>query len=270
MAISNLVLRERAVLAERNYIRKADPSVDYWFDFADRKLQKYVSRLGENFNLVIVGSASSETDFFAIPFPAVRHMLTADSLAEAKAGDHRRRWIGNIVNGEMRISKHPGFLDVGRYYGTPHVLYSSDTWSEDYANDYAIENRKIEIAQRVKQSLFRKRVLENFESRCCITGICETELLVSSHIIPWSHRIETRLDPANGLCLSATLDPLFDKGFFSLTDELTIIPTKATHLLSESLREVLQSLSGRMIRQPVRVPLKREYLAYHRSHVLKT
>ncbi|MGA7584486.1 MAG: HNH endonuclease, partial [Rouxiella badensis] len=46
------------------------------------------------------------------------------------------------------------------------------------------------------------------------------ELLVASHIVPWSlcESFE-RIDPYNGLLLSPNLDKLFDKGLISFTDE---------------------------------------------------
>ena len=45
----------------------------------------------------------------------------------------------------------------------------------------AIENRKIEINARQKQSIFRTRVLNNFEHRCCLSDTVEENLLIASH-----------------------------------------------------------------------------------------
>ena len=90
-------------------------------------------------------------------------------------------------------------------------------------NDYAIENRKIEVEQRQKQSQFRAHILQNFEGRCCLSGISEEELLVASHIVPWAKHIETRLNPANGLLLYCPYDRLFDKGFISFDDRLRVV-----------------------------------------------
>ena len=64
------------------------------------------------------------------------------------------------------------------------------------------------VERRVGQNFFRRAVLANFENTCCITGIAEPTLLNASHIVPWGIDVKNRHNPANGLCLSATLDRL--------------------------------------------------------------
>ena len=59
-----------------------------------------------------------------------------------------------------------------------------------------------EVKTRINQNVFREIVLANYKSRCAITGLGKPDFLIASHIIPWANRIETRLDPSNGLCLS--------------------------------------------------------------------
>ncbi len=39
---------------------------------------------------------------------------------------------------------------------------------------------------RVNQNFFRNMILSSYNMKCCITGLCFTELLVASHIKPWS------------------------------------------------------------------------------------
>lgn len=75
---------------------------------------------------------------------------------------------------------------------------------------------------RLHQAFFRDAVLSNFECRCCITGVSIAECLVASHIIPWSRDARGRADPANGLCLSATFDRLFDTGLITVAEDLTV------------------------------------------------
>jgi len=40
-------------------------------------------------------------------------------------------------------------------------------------------------------------------------------LLIASHIVPWSKDKQNRLNPRNGLCLSALHDKAFDRGMIS-------------------------------------------------------
>ena len=44
------------------------------------------------------------------------------------------------------------------------------------------------VKTRVNQTFFRAAILSAYNKRCCITGIAVPELLVASHIIPWSER----------------------------------------------------------------------------------
>ncbi len=152
--------------------------------------------------------------------------------------------------------------------GSPEYLIDQVQLESDQ-NDYAIENRKIEIEARQKQSKFRKTVLNNFSYKCCISGITESELLVASHIVPWSKKIETRLDPSNGLCLSVLYDKLFDKGYISFDDEMRVIVTKSRNQLSQDLQKILASIEGKLMRKPKSYSIKKEYLSYHREEVFE-
>ena len=62
---------------------------------------------------------------------------------------------------------------------------------------------------RVNQNVFRQIVLANYNKKCAITGIDIPDLLVASHIIPWSKNEEERLNPENGICLSALYRPIY-------------------------------------------------------------
>jgi putative restriction endonuclease len=174
-SVLNLVHRDRKQLSQANYIRKADPDADYWVGFEESIVQRYKHERGDEFNLIIAGDESTEGDFFVIPYLAVKHMLSDDTITEHVGG--RRRWIGSIRNSELKSSHYPKRLDVARFFGTPLFLAGKQFVSEEMINDYAIENRKIEIFQRVKQSAFRKVVVANFDGRCCLSGLSETDLL---------------------------------------------------------------------------------------------
>lgn len=71
--------------------------------------------------------------------------------------------------------------------------------------------------ERIGQGYFRKALLDYWNNRCPLTGICEPALLRASHIVPWS-RCGTdaeRLDVFNGLLLAAHWDAAFDAGLVS-------------------------------------------------------
>ena len=132
---------------------------------------------------------------------------------------------------------------------------------------------QLSIAKRRKgQDYFRRMILANYGGRCALTGISVPQLLLASHIIPWadkSHK-KDRLNPCNGICLSALYDKAFDKGLF------TISPDDYTIQLSSALREYgtqeyfdkqFGSISGKQITMPIEYKPNRDFLAYHRDHV---
>lgn len=117
------------------------------------------------------------------------------------------------------------------------------------------------VKSRVGQGTFRQKLVA-YWSGCSVTGFKDTNLLVASHIKPWSASNNTeRLDPFNGLLLIPNLDKAFDSGFitFSETGEIMISP-----LLTE--RDKLG------ISNQLRVSLVKQheaYMAFHRSVVFR-
>lgn len=87
-----------------------------------------------------------------------------------------------------------------------------------------IEGREREtlIRVRVNQNFFRRRILSAYNYKCCITGLSIQELLVASHIVPWSEDVANRLNPRNGLCLNALHDRAFDKHLLWIDSNLHI------------------------------------------------
>ena len=65
---------------------------------------------------------------------------------------------------------------------------------ENYKHKQGEEKLMI-IKTRVNQDLFRRMILSNFGYKCAITEIEVPELLVASHIKPWSKDKNERLNP---------------------------------------------------------------------------
>lgn len=97
--------------------------------------------------------------------------------------------------------------------------------NKDVEEAVATEVWRLQKARR-GQSRFREQVVSYWSGVCPITGIGEPDLLRASHIIPWN-RCESeadRLDPDNGLLLSAHWDAAFDRGLVSFDDGGTVLP----------------------------------------------
>lgn len=75
------------------------------------------------------------------------------------------------------------------------------------------------ILARRGQGKFRERV-QMIEKECRVTGVSSSQLLIASHIKPWSKSepIE-KLDGNNGLFLSPHVDKLFNDGFITFTKQ---------------------------------------------------
>ena len=80
-----------------------------------------------------------------------------------------------------------------------------------------------EVKTRINQNVFRQIVLSNYSSKCAISAIDIPELLVASHIIPWSKNKKERLNPENGICLSSLYDKAFDKGLIGLNFDYLVL-----------------------------------------------
>ena len=132
--------------------------------------------------------------------------------------------------------------------------------------DFTGETRQVITAQRIKQNFFRRAVLSSYRGRCCMSGLSDARLLVASHIVPWSKDKANRLNPSNGLCLSAIHDRAFDKGLITLTDDFKIVISEELKRKNEPfITEVLLPLNGRTIEPPERFAPQAEFIAWHRS-----
>jgi putative restriction endonuclease len=85
------------------------------------------------------------------------------------------------------------------------------------------ETKIREVKTRVNQSVFRQMVIANYSCQCAITGIDIPDLLFASHIIPWSKNEQERLNPENGICLSALYDKAFDKGLIGFDKNFQVV-----------------------------------------------
>ena len=121
------------------------------------------------------------------------------------------------------------------------------------------------VQVRVNQARFRRAVLASYKSTCCISGLAVPQLLIASHIVPWSMDAKNRLNPQNGLCLSALHDKAYDLGLITVLPDFTVrvsAKLKATEL-GEFARDALVRFDGCPIQLPERLGPNPEFLAAH-------
>src|SRR5262249_30220128 len=91
----NAVVQRWSLLQSRNYITKA-ASQNRWFGWEYNRVEELRQQTGDDFYLILYGAEEDETDFFVIPYDAVRHVLTEDTLVKGEAYTERRRWMGRV------------------------------------------------------------------------------------------------------------------------------------------------------------------------------
>ena len=127
------------------------------------------------------------------------------------------------------------------------------------------ETKERIIKTRVNQSVFRQIILSTYSYKCAISGINLPELLVASHIIPWSENENERLNPSNGICLSNLYDKAFDKGLIGIKENYTIILSQKikTNSKENYYERFFNCIEGLKLTLPERYLPKKEFLEYH-------
>ena len=133
--------------------------------------------------------------------------------------------------------------------------------------DITGETKVREVKTRVNQNVFRQIVLSNYDSRCALTGIDLSELLVASHIIPWSRNEQERLNPENGICLSSLYDKAFDKGLISFTDNKRVIFSTRLkeNVGKEYYAKYFEPVENVMLVTPRKYHINPAFLEWHRD-----
>jgi putative restriction endonuclease len=116
---------------------------------------------------------------------------------------------------------------------------------------------------RIGQGKFRTQVLRLWDGQCCVTGSQTLDVVRASHIKPWRECSDNeRLDPHNGIPLSATFDCLFDIGLITFDGAGRV-------LIAKTVSKTERALLGVDRLKLNRAPSKRtaEYLNYHRNEI---
>ena len=162
-------------------------------------------------------------------------------LSGASQAD-RKIWNEMVSNWNrlaIEIAESDGPMESGR----ATVEETTDSFLDSDPTCYIGSTREAVIEARIGQSFFRRAVLSAYEYKCCISGLAVPELLVASHIVPWRDDAENRLNPRNGLCLSAIHDRAFDLGLITISENLRIVIS--TRLKKMAATRYIQETFGR-------------------------
>ena len=215
-----------ATLAESAEIRstgESKVSVDLWYESWNHKEPVFAICLDYD----------EESDFIS-DFPEYREWL--------KTGVHENIWKLNIIPpiNEFVFQKDK----AGNVYCSLYIDENDETASlamffchknvKQFLQKYSIKfgtsdvdritERMQQTLARIGQGEYRERMKKMWNESCAVTGCNIQETLIASHAKPWKiSSDEERVNPHNGLLLSANLDALFDKGLITFNKEWKIL-----------------------------------------------
>jgi hypothetical protein len=127
-----------------------------------------------------------------------------------------------------------------------------------------------EVKLRLGQQFFRNAVLSAYNQRCCISGLANPKLLVASHIVPWSSDEQNRLNPHNGLALSALHDKAFDLGLITISEDYRVVVSGKCSVKDDSFfNTAIASFHGKHISLPEKFFPALQFLAFHRERIFE-
>lgn len=195
---------------------------------------------------------------------------------------HQQRGIGGLPGGKKQVepiwnefinNKQELLFESERILAEKEKISLEEKFEETLKGTEQLkgEYKLREIKTRVNQNVFRQIVIANYNSKCAVTGIDIPDLLVASHIVPWSKNEKERLNPENGICLSSLYDKAYDKGYISITEKYEIILSKELKRKSkeEYHTKFFASLSGSKIILPQKYYPNKIFLQYHLDKIFK-
>lgn len=117
------------------------------------------------------------------------------------------------------------------------------------------------------QRFFRNSILANYENRCALTGIAVPQLLIASHIIPWSENETRRADPTNGICLNSLHDKAFDRHLITFDEDYRLVVSSVLKVCDSSEFQSVNfiNLEGKLLILPHRFAPDLNALEIHRN-----
>jgi putative restriction endonuclease len=150
---------------------------------------------------------------------------------------------------------------------TSHIQNQMIFEEGDFIGKESISEKK----SRLNHVIFSRKIKSIYNNTCCLTGLSVPQLNRCGHIIPWSIKPNIRLDPRNGIYLSATYDAAFDKNLISIDKDYRLIVSRQIkhHYTKQVFQDYFQSFEGKQIQLPfVEFRPKKEYLEWHNSKLI--
>lgn len=192
-------------------------------------------------------------------------------LASGRKGMDGASKVDKAVWKELLVNWDAVVLEAAAIYGklaAGHGLDVADELDLELPPTELGRTRTATVQVRVNQARFRKSVLVGYDSTCCISGLQEERLLIASHIVPWSEDTHNRLNPQNGLCLSALHDRAYDQGLITILPDYTVrvSPRLKAKTADTFMKDALLRFDKVSIRMPSRFAPSPKFLTWHAAH----
>ena len=220
-----------------------------------KQVAQWIGRTPSSVALKLVNLASLDPQIVATGRAGVRN---ASKLDEAIWQELQNNWEA------VALEAAATYETLATRHGLPANVDVIDELPEvpDIAKG---KNRLATVEVRVNQARFRKAILASYNATCCISGLQHEKLVIASHIVPWSEDKQNRLNPQNGLCLSALHDRAYDQGLITVMPDYTLrVSSKLKNGLSNPFTtEALLRFDGLSIKLPERFRPKQEFFTLH-------
>ena len=162
-------------------------------------------------------------------------------------------------------------IELGRRLARKKIK-SVEALVADRGIDFSSKEGKEVLRQtkaRVNQDFFRDMILFDYGTQCCVTGLNIPGVLRASHIVAWKDDKPNRLNPANGLCLSATYDAAFDRHLISFDEDYRMIFSSQLKEFysNEAFKTQFRMFEGKRISLPQRFCPDQTFLEKHRAKI---
>lgn len=238
-------------------------------------LSRYVNDFDEDVILKVIMSYLYEgkshrqiqREVLGLPAPArgggfvVMEILHYYGIDGAKKGLLQHKDISNV------IKYSSGNLYEALKKVLAYIRTKENVTSNIKNKIFGVTNEDTEISAttkvRIYQSVLREHILNLYNNECALCNINKPDLLICSHIKPWSIDEENRLNPSNAICFCILHDKLFDKGYFSLDKDYKIIFGSKADLQIKDL------MKGLYFKEPLDYKPNALFLEYHYNEICK-
>jgi len=204
--------------------------------------------------------------------PFIAEELPVIVSATGSTGRTPHQTLSRVLQ-ELRDEGLVDFLGNGNYFLQDTAIDIDEEDFTDEAIELAIRAqrlilRDVETAttavlarRRRGQDRLRHLSLEQYSRTCAVCDISELPLLIASHILPWAEAPNFRGRLDNVICLCRFHDVLFERGYWSLTDDFALVTRPNTQ--GRPIRLLLDNLEP--FKRPTAFAPALEFIRVHRQ-----